>query len=79
MLGIDELTPDDRLLVGRARRLGNFLTQPFFVSESFTGTPGCAVPLPDTLAGAEAIGGKCDALNEEQLFMIRALKEAAEP
>ncbi len=80
MLGIDELTPDDRLLVGRARRLRNFLTQPFFVSESFTGTPGCAVPLPDTIAGAEAIlGGHCDALNEEQMFMIGALKGAAQP
>ena len=78
MLGIDELTPDDRLLVGRARRLRNFLTQPFFVSESFTGTPGCAVSLPDTVAGAEAIlGGQCDPLNEEQLFMIGALKGAA--
>ena len=77
MLGIDELTPDDRLLVGRARRLRNFLTQPFFVSESFTGTPGCAVSLPDTIAGAEAIlDGRCDALNEEQLFMIGPLQGA---
>ena len=78
MLGIDELTAEDRLLVGRARRLRNFLTQPFFVSESFTGTPGCAVSLPDTIAGAEAIlDGRCDGLSEEQLFMIGALKGAA--
>ena len=78
MLGIDELTADDRLVVSRARRLRNFLTQPFFVTESFTGTPGCYVPLVDTIAGAEAIlAGDCDALAEDQLFMIGALKEIA--
>jgi F-type H+-transporting ATPase subunit beta len=74
MLGIDELTAEDRQLVMRARRLRNFLTQPFFVTEAFTGTPGCAVPLADTVAGAEAIlTGLCDPISEEKLFMIGAL------
>jgi F-type H+/Na+-transporting ATPase subunit beta len=74
MLGIDELTADDRVVVARARRLRNFLTQPFFVTESFTGTPGCRVPLADAIAGAEAIlGGACDSMSEDQLFMIGAL------
>jgi F-type H+-transporting ATPase subunit beta len=77
MLGMDELTPEDRLTVSRARRLRNFLTQPFFVTESFTGTPGQSVPLVDTMAGAEAIlRGQCDSLDEDRLFMIGALKEA---
>jgi F-type H+-transporting ATPase subunit beta len=76
MLGIDELTAEDRLVVSRARRLRNFLTQPFFVTESFTGTPGQRVPLADTIAGAEAIlGGRCDTVHEDQLFMIGALKD----
>jgi F-type H+-transporting ATPase subunit beta len=78
MLGIDELTGEDRLLVSRARRLRNFLTQPFFVTESFTGMPGCFVPLADTIAGAAAIlRGDCDKRSEDELFMIGALKEAA--
>jgi F-type H+-transporting ATPase subunit beta len=77
MLGMDELTPEDRLTVSRARRLRNFLTQPFFVTESFTGAPGRAVALEDTIAGAEAIlEGKCDGLDEDRLFMIGALMEA---
>jgi F-type H+-transporting ATPase subunit beta len=76
MLGIDELTAEDRLVVSRARRLRNFMTQPFFVTESFTGTPGRNVPLEETIAGAEAIlGGKCDGVGEERLFMIGGLKD----
>ena len=78
MLGIDELTTDDRLVVSRARRLRNFLTQPFFVTEAFTGMPGCYVPLADTIAGAEAVlRGECDAVPEDQLFMIGSLKGVA--
>jgi F-type H+-transporting ATPase subunit beta len=74
MLGIDELTAEDRLLVSRARRLRNFLTQPFFVTESFTGMPGCFVPLADTIAAAAAIlNGKCDNRGEDELFMIGGL------
>ena len=78
MLGIDELTAEDRLVVSRARLLRSFLTQPFFVTESFTGTPGCFVSLADTIAGAEAIlRGDCDTRSEDQLFMIGRLPEAA--
>jgi F-type H+-transporting ATPase subunit beta len=78
MLGIDELAPDDRLLVGRARRLRQFLTQPFFVAESFTGIPGRRVAITDTVAGASAIiEGRCDAVPENDLFMIGALGGSA--
>jgi F-type H+-transporting ATPase subunit beta len=76
MLGIDELSEEDRLLVHRARRLRNFLTQPFFVAESFTGIPGRRVSIPDAVAGAAAIlEGRCDHLPEERLLMIGALSE----
>jgi F-type H+/Na+-transporting ATPase subunit beta len=75
MLGIDELTAAERHAVARARKLRNFLTQPFFVTESFTGTPGCRVPLADTIAGAEAIlRGACDDVPEDKLFMIGSLE-----
>jgi F-type H+-transporting ATPase subunit beta len=74
MLGIDELAPEDRVLVGRARRLRQFLTQPFFVAETFTGIAGQRVPIADTVAGTEAIvAGRCDAVPEDDLFMIGAL------
>ncbi len=76
MLGIDELSSEDRQLVGRARRLRNFLTQPFFVAETFTGIPGRNVPIAATVEGVEAIlAGKYDDLPEERLFMIGALDE----
>lgn len=74
MLGIDELSPEDRTVVGRARRLRNFLTQPFFVTESFTGTPGVRVSTAETVEGTAAIlDGRCDRLPEDRLFMIGAL------
>ena len=67
---------DDRQLVGRARRLRNFLTQPFFVTESFTGRPGRRVATADTVEGVAAIlEGRCDDVPEDQLFMIGALDE----
>lgn len=76
MLGIDELSAEDRILVGRAKRLRNFLTQPFFVTETFTGTKGRRVPLSQTIDGAEAIlEGRCDAIPEDRLFLIGALSE----
>lgn len=76
MLGIDELSPEDRTLVGRARKLKNFLTQPFFVTEGFTGIPGQRVPMATTVEGAAAIvEGRCDAMPEDSLFMIGALSE----
>jgi F-type H+-transporting ATPase subunit beta len=76
MLGIDELSPEDRTLVGRARRIRNFLTQPFFVAAGFTGMAGRRVALADTVAGTAAIlAGECDQIPEEKLFMIGALAE----
>jgi len=77
MLGIEELSAEDRTLVGRARRLKNFLTQPFFVTESFTGTPGRRVAREDAVAGlAKILEGECDDVPEDSLFMIGALEEA---
>lgn len=76
MLGIDELSSEDRQLVRRARRLRNFLTQPFFVAESFTGMEGRNVPITATVDGVEAIlDGQCDEIAEERLFMIGSLEE----
>lgn len=76
MLGIDELSSEDRELVGRARRLRNFLTQPFFVAEHFTGTPGRSVPPSATVDGVAAIlEGRCDGVPEQKVFMIGALDE----
>jgi F-type H+-transporting ATPase subunit beta len=76
MLGIDELSPEDRRVVGRARRLRAFFTQPFFVAEAFTGTPGRRVAVEDTVEGtARILDGRCDAIPEERLFMIGRLSE----
>lgn len=76
MLGVDELSPEDRTLVGRARRLRNFLTQPFFVTENFTGSPGRRVSAAETVEGVAAIlDGSCDDLPEDALFMIGSLAE----
>lgn len=77
MLGIDELSVEDHQLVGRARRLRNFLTQPFFVAETFTGTPGKSVTPEASVAGVSSIlAGECDSLPENALFMIGGLEEA---
>ena len=74
MLGIDELAAEDQLLVKRANRLRNFLTQPFFVTQGYTGIPGQRVAMADTIAGVQAIiEGRADKLPEEQLFMIGAI------
>ena len=76
MLGIDELSPDDRTMVGRARRLRNFLTQPFFVTETFTGMSGRYVTPQQTVDGVEAIlDGRCDELQDDKLFMIGSIEE----
>jgi F-type H+-transporting ATPase subunit beta len=76
MLGIDELSGDDKRTVGRARRLRNFLTQPFFVAESFTGTPGKRVPPRQAVDGAVAIlDGRTDAVTEDALFNIGPIEE----
>jgi F-type H+/Na+-transporting ATPase subunit beta len=79
LLGVEELSAGDRQLVGRARRLQRFLTQPFAVTEAFTGKPGRQVKLVDTLAGCRAIlAGECDDWPESVFFMIGGLDEARE-
>ncbi|MDR3453743.1 MAG: F0F1 ATP synthase subunit beta [Rhodoferax sp.] len=77
LLGVEELGAEDRRIVGRARRLQRFLTQPFTVTEAFTGMPGRSVTLADTLAGCRAIlDGTCDGWNEASLYMVGTLDEA---
>lgn len=77
LLGVEELGTADRLIVTRARRLQRFLTQPFMVTEAFTGTPGASVPLADTLAGCRAIlDGETDDWSERALYMIGTLEDA---
>jgi F-type H+-transporting ATPase subunit beta len=79
LLGLDELSAEDRVLVGRARRLLRFLTQPFIVTESFTGIPGRSVTRAETLKGCHAIlEGECDAWAEKSFYMIGTLDEARE-
>lgn len=76
LLGIEELSRADRLLVGRARRLIRFLTQPFLVTEDFTGKPGRSVPIADTLAGCRAIlDGAGDDWAEPSFYMAGGLDE----
>jgi F-type H+-transporting ATPase subunit beta len=77
LLGTEELGAEDRGLVVRARRLQRFLTQPFTVTEAFTGTPGRSVGVADTIAGCRAIlAGDCDDWQENSLYMVGTLEEA---
>jgi F-type H+-transporting ATPase subunit beta len=77
LLGVEELGAADRLIVMRARRLQRFLTQPFMVTEAFTGTPGATVPLADTLKGCRAIlEGVADDWAESALYMVGTLEDA---
>ena len=79
ILGIDELSDDDKLAVQRARKLQRFLTQPMFVAEVFTGTPGQYVPIAETIRGAkEILEGKHDELPEQAFYMIGGIESAAE-
>jgi F-type H+-transporting ATPase subunit beta len=79
LLGIEELSARDRKLVTRARRLQRFLSQPFLVTESFTGVPGRTVALPETLAGCRAIlDGECDGWAEASLYLVGSLADARE-
>jgi F-type H+-transporting ATPase subunit beta len=79
MLGIEELSRDDRATVSRARRLERFLTQPFFTTEQFTGKPGRMVTREQTIDGCERIlAGEFSELNEKALYMIGAVDEAHE-
>lgn len=77
LLGMEELSRDDRKVVERARRLQRFLTQPFTVTEAFTGMAGVSVDLEDTIAGCRAIlEGECDDWDESSLFMVGTLEDA---
>jgi F-type H+-transporting ATPase subunit beta len=77
MLGIEELSAADRQTVHRARRLIRFLTQPFMVTEQFTGVPGCTVPLADTLEGCRSIlDGAGDDWSERSFYMVGTFEEA---
>jgi len=79
MLGIDELSPDDRRTVYRARRLIRFLTQPFNVTEQFTSKPGRSVDIADTVMGVRQIlDGECDHWPESAFYMVGNLEEARE-
>ncbi len=79
ILGMDELTEDDKLIVARARKIQRFLSQPFFVAEEFTGTPGKYVPLEETIQGfKEIIEGKHDAIPEQAFYMVGNINEVVE-
>jgi len=79
ILGMDELGDEDKLAVQRARKIQRFLSQPFFVAEQFTGTPGRYVPLEETLASfEELITGKCDDLPEQAFYMVGNIEDARE-
>ncbi len=79
ILGMDELSPEDKLIVARARKIQRFLSQPFHVAETFTGTPGKYVSLKDTIHGFKAIvDGEYDHLPEQAFYMIGAIEEATE-
>tara|TARA_Y100000590_G_C15727977_1_gene1015945 strand:- start:2309 stop:3691 length:1383 start_codon:yes stop_codon:yes gene_type:complete len=79
ILGMDELSDDDKQTVHRARRIQKFLSQPFFVAEQFTGTPGKYVSLEDSISGFEAIlNGDCDELPENAFMYVGTIDEAFE-
>ncbi|HLW94059.1 MAG TPA: F0F1 ATP synthase subunit beta [Solirubrobacteraceae bacterium] len=79
ILGIDELSDEDKIIVGRARRIERFLSQPFHVAEAFTGTPGAYVPIAETIRGfAELIEGKHDELPESAFFLKGSIDEVVE-
>ena len=77
ILGMDELSDDDRMVVSRARKIQRFLSQPFFVAEAFTGAPGKYVKLADTIRGFKEITeGKHDELPEQAFYMVGTIEEA---
>ena len=79
ILGMDELSEDDKLVVSRARKIQRFLSQPFFVAEQFTGSPGKFVELADTIRSFKAIcDGEYDHLPEAAFYMVGAIEEAVE-
>lgn len=79
ILGIEELSDEDKLMVSRARKIQRFLSQPMFVSEVFTGRPGRYVPIKETVRGfREILEGKHDALPEQAFYMVGTIDEAVE-
>ncbi len=79
ILGMDELSDEDKVIVQRARKIERFLSQPFHVAEQFTGIPGKYVPLADTVRGfKDLVDGKCDDLPEQAFFMVGGIEEAGE-
>jgi F-type H+-transporting ATPase subunit beta len=76
---MDELSPEDKQAVYRARKIQRFLSQPFHVAEVFTGSPGKYVSLKDTIKGFKMIvNGECDALPEQAFYMVGGIEEAIE-
>ena len=79
ILGMDELSEEDKLVVSRARKIQRFLSQPFHVAETFTGTPGKYVELEDTIKGfKEIVAGKHDDVTEQAFYMVGTIEEALE-
>jgi F-type H+-transporting ATPase subunit beta len=79
ILGMDELSEDDKVTVARARKLQRFMSQPFFVAEQFTGIPGRYVELRDTIQGfREIVEGEHDAVPEQAFYMVGTIQEVRE-
>jgi F-type H+-transporting ATPase subunit beta len=79
IMGMDDLAPEDKLLVARARKIQRFLSQPFHVAEVFTGSPGKYVPLSETIRGFKMIvNGECDHMPEQAFYMVGTIDEAIE-
>jgi len=79
ILGMDELSEEDKLSVARARKIERFLSQPFFVAEVFTGTPGKLVELEDTIKGFKGlVEGDYDHLPEAAFYMVGTIEDAVE-
>ena len=79
ILGMDELSPEDKLTVYRARKIQRFLSQPFHVAEVFTNSPGKYVPLKETIKGFKMIvDGECDSIPEQAFYMVGSIEEALE-
>jgi len=77
ILGMDELSEDDKIVVNRARRIERFLSQPFLVAEAFTGSPGKYVKIEDTVKGFKRlVSGELDALPEQAFYMVGTIEEA---
>ena len=79
ILGMDELSPEDKILVARARKVQRFFSQPFFVGEKFTGIDGRYVPVKETVRGFKMIlDGECDSINEQAFFMAGGINDVLE-